>query len=74
MSDSQQVQAKPWYREPWPWLLMLGPALAIVGCIITINLALENFSDQPIFDGGVKKGLLVERPSVNAQSNPGATR
>jgi len=21
---------KPWYREPWPWLLMAGPATVLV--------------------------------------------
>ena len=26
----------PWYREPWPWLLMSGPALVIVGAKDTI--------------------------------------
>ena len=20
----------PWYRHPWPWLLMLGPAIVVV--------------------------------------------
>ena len=26
--------AKPWYKEPWPWLLMSGPAAVIVaGCV-----------------------------------------
>ncbi len=55
---------KPWWREPWPWLLMLGPFVAIVACAITISLALQNFSDQPIHDGGVKRGLVVEKPAV----------
>ncbi len=45
----------PWWREPWPWLLMAGPALAIVGCVITIVLAFQNFSSQGIVDGGVKQ-------------------
>lgn len=58
----QNQQSKPWWREPWPWLLMLGPFLAIVGCAITISLALQNFTDQPIYDGGVKRGLVVEKP------------
>lgn len=58
----QNQPSKPWWREPWPWLLMLGPFLAIVGCAITISLALENFTDQPIYDGGVKRGLVVEKP------------
>ncbi len=53
--------ATPWWREPWPWLLMAGPALAIVGCAITIALALQSFSDQPIHEGGMKRGLVVEK-------------
>jgi hypothetical protein len=53
--------ATPWWREPWPWLLMAGPALAIVGCAITIALALQSFSDQPILEGGMKRGLVVEK-------------
>ena len=28
--------AKPWYREPWPWLLMLGPAVVVVAGFITL--------------------------------------
>lgn len=51
----------PWWREPWPWLLMAGPALAIVGCAITIVLAFQNFSNQAVNDGGVKQGLVVSK-------------
>lgn len=54
----------PWWREPWPWLLMLGPAVAMVGCIITIVLAFQSYGDQGIEDGGVKQGLHVSGPAV----------
>ncbi|WP_255593015.1 hypothetical protein [Bordetella sp. BOR01] len=50
-----------WYREPWPWFLMTGPLLAILGCIITIYLAVTRFADQPIVEGAIKRGLVVER-------------
>jgi hypothetical protein len=40
---------------------MAGPALAIVGCVITITLALSNFGDQAITEGGMKRGLVVEQ-------------
>ncbi len=40
---------------------MAGPAVAVVGCIITIVLAVQNFSDQAITDGGVKRGLVVSK-------------
>ncbi|HLT98575.1 MAG TPA: FixH family protein [Burkholderiaceae bacterium] len=58
---------RPWYREPWPWILMAGPALAIIGCVITIYLAFANYSDQEIRDGGVKRGLVVTKQDVKAQ-------
>lgn len=58
--------AKPWWREPWPWILMAGPAAAMIGCIITIFLAVQNFSDQAITDGGIKRGLVVSKPAVAA--------
>ena len=61
--------AKPWWREPWPWFLMLGPALAIVGCAITIALALQSFSDQPILEGGMKRGLVVEKNASKPTAN-----
>lgn len=59
----QDASPKPWWREPWPWILMAGPAAAIVGCIITIVLAVQNFSDQAIEDGSFKRGLVVSRPA-----------
>jgi len=27
---------KPWYREPWPWILMSGPAAVLVAGAATI--------------------------------------
>lgn len=62
-NDQEPQASKPWWREPWPWILMAGPAAAIIGCIITIFLAVQNFSDQPILDGGVKHGLVVSKPA-----------
>ncbi len=46
---------------------MAGPALAIIGCVITIYLAFTNYSDQEIRDGGVKRGLVVTKQDTKAQ-------
>lgn len=32
---------RPWYREPWVWLLIALPAIAVIGCAITIWLAIS---------------------------------
>lgn len=53
----------PWWRHRWPWLLLLGPALAVVGCVITIILAFGAYGDQAIQDGGTRQGLQVSPPA-----------
>ena len=37
--------APPWYREPWPWLLMAGPAAVVVAGLITAWIAVK--TDDP---------------------------
>lgn len=32
---------RPWFREPWVWLLIALPSIAVIGCAITIWLALS---------------------------------
>lgn len=54
--------AKPWYKEPWPWILMSGPLLAMIGCGITIWLA-STHADLPVGDA-IRHGLVVEKASV----------
>lgn len=58
---SAPLKVKPWYREPWPWLLMAGPFLVVIGCIVTIYVAYSRFNDQAILEGVVKRGLVIEQ-------------
>lgn len=72
MNNNQQKQEQldigPWWRQPWTWLLMLGPFVAIIGCIITMTLAFKSFSDQPIYDGGMKRGLVIEKHTIQPKA------
>lgn len=52
--------AKPWYRQLWPWLLIAGPAVAVVGGIVTAWLAVTT-DDGVIADDYYRRGLLVNR-------------
>lgn len=52
--------AKPWYKEPWPWFLMAGPALVVVGGFITLFLANKSF-DGLVEDDYYKQGLAIHQ-------------
>lgn len=52
--------AQPWYREPWPWLLMAGPALVVVAGAVTMWLAIEGH-DGLVADDYYKRGLAINQ-------------
>lgn len=54
------VRPLPWYREPWPWLLMAGPFIVIVAGIYTTVLAVSS-SDGLVADDYYKEGLAINR-------------
>ena len=60
-SSAEQEHSKPWYREPWPWLLMAGPAIVVVACIITIYLAFTQHRDTPLVNQQNRQGLMTTR-------------
>ena len=33
---------RPWYREPWPWVAIAIPGLAVIMGITTLVLAISN--------------------------------
>lgn len=58
MSTLQPI--KPWYREPWPWLLMAGPAVVVIAGVYTAWLAIST-SDGLVADDYYKQGLSVNK-------------
>lgn len=54
------VDAKPWYREPWPWLLMSGPAVVVFAALVTLWLALDG-NDALVADDYYKRGLAINQ-------------
>ncbi len=49
-----------WYREPWPWLLMAGPAVVIVASAVTLGLALRS-NDSLVAGDYYQQGLSINR-------------
>ncbi len=54
------IIAKPWYREPWPWILAIGPALVVVAGIVTAVIAYKT-NDGLVTEDYYKKGLAVNQ-------------
>lgn len=51
---------QPWYREPWPWILMAGPAIVVVAGFATAYLAVVS-NDGLVADDYYKQGLTVNQ-------------
>ncbi|MFO1346104.1 MAG: FixH family protein [Rhodocyclaceae bacterium] len=62
--------SKPWYREPWPWILMAGPAIVVVAGIATAWLAVRS-NDGLVEDDYYKKGLAVSQQIARDQEAAG---
>lgn len=56
----------PWHRQPWPWLLMLGPAIVVVAAMATLWLAVRS-DDGLVADDYYKKGLAINRVLERAE-------
>jgi hypothetical protein len=51
---------KPWYREPWPWLLIAGPAIVVVAGVVTTWIAVK-YEDGLVADDYYKQGLAINQ-------------
>ena len=49
---------RPWYREPWPWILMSGPATVVVAGALTCWIAFAT-ADGLVADDYYKRGLAI---------------
>ncbi len=58
--------ANPWYREPWPWLLMAGPFIVIIAGLVTAWLAVTS-SDGLVTEDYYKKGLAAGETIAKSQ-------
>jgi hypothetical protein len=62
MSQSMTLRKdnQAWYKEPWPWILMSGPAIVVVAGFITAWLAITT-SDGLVSDDYYKQGLGINQ-------------
>ena len=56
----KSTPVQPWYREPWPWILMAGPATGVVAGLFTAWLAVSS-DDGLVVDDYYKQGLAINQ-------------
>lgn len=49
---------KPWYREPWPWIIMSGPAVVVVASFVSAWLAIHG-ADPVVDENYYQRGLAI---------------
>lgn len=59
-ADHLQHDTTPWFRQFWPWALIALPLAAVIGCLITITLALQD-TDGLVVDDYYKQGLAINQ-------------
>ena len=42
ISDNKIAEQEDWRRNPWVWLIIAIPALTVIGCALTLYLAITN--------------------------------
>ena len=59
--------ARPWYRQLWPWLLMVPPTAAVIGGAITLYLCLSR-PEVLVRQDCVRVGAIMQCGETDAQA------
>jgi len=60
MTPETMLNPRPWYREPWPWIVISGPAAVVVAGAITIWLAVSS-ADGLVAEDYYRQGLAINK-------------
>lgn len=50
---------RPWYRQLWPWLLIIPPLGAVIGGLLTLYLAMTR-PDELVDQSCVRDGVTMK--------------
>ena len=66
--NQKLIAIKPWYRHPWPWILMAGPFIVVIAGVVTLYLAISS-NDGLVDDDYYKQGLAVNQVTGRRQNS-----
>ena len=56
--------SKPWYKEPWPWILMAGPIIVVIASFVSFYLAARLMNKEGLVSEDYYKEGLVAGKTV----------
>ena len=57
---------RPWFREPWPWILAAGPFIVVIAALYTAWLAVVS-NDGLVTDDYYRKGLSANQTIARSE-------
>ena len=71
---NEPTKSAVWYREPWPWIVMAGPAAAVIGSLVSAYLAIHG-ADPVVDEDYYQHGLQINRElAQQPQASPSPGR
>lgn len=61
----ERHEIKPWYREPWPWVIIGSLSFVVIACFVTLGLAIWSY-DGLVEDDYYKQGLAINQTLARA--------
>ena len=65
---NRDVTPRPWYREPWPWVLIAIPLLTVIASGVTLWLAVSNPDYIVVEDVEYNRIRSEMRPGLAAEA------
>jgi hypothetical protein len=59
--NANALDNRPWYREPWPWILLSGPLIVVIAGIATAIIAMNVHPVAMVEDDYYKQGLAINQ-------------
>ncbi|MDR1351038.1 MAG: FixH family protein [Zoogloeaceae bacterium] len=59
--NANALDVRPWYKEPWPWILMSGPVIVVIAGIVTAIIAATVHPVAMVEDDYYKQGLAINQ-------------
>ena len=63
---SRIATARPWWKEPYVWLVIAGPLSAVLACVVTAVYIMQG-PDALVSDDAYREGMAISRQVQTAQ-------